>query len=182
MPSAARILAQDKIAAEQVTPTGPGGRILKEDAMLAAVGMRSRRPGPDRGRRHHACAAPAAPPAPAAAKVDEPGRERRVPMSLLRRTIATRLLEAKQSMAMLTTFNEADMSAVKQLRADLGPEFAEKYGVRLGFMSFFVKAVVAGLRDFPSGQCPDRRRRDRLPGQLRHRCGHRRRQRAWWCR
>jgi 2-oxoglutarate dehydrogenase E2 component (dihydrolipoamide succinyltransferase) len=72
-----------------------------------------------------------------------------VPMSLLRRTLAARLLEATQSMAMLTTFNEVDMSKVKRLRTTLGSEFAEKHGIRLGFMSFFVKAAVAGLRDFP---------------------------------
>ncbi|OGR19869.1 MAG: dihydrolipoamide succinyltransferase [Desulfobacterales bacterium GWB2_56_26] len=149
MPAAARILAQEKIAAEQVTPTGPGDRILKEDAIRAAAGLRPGAPARTEAQDIMPEPVPAAPPAAAEVSGEEPGRERRVPMSLLRRTIATRLLEAKRTMAILTTFNEADMSAVKQLRADLGPQFAEKYGVRLGFMSFFVRAVVAGLREFP---------------------------------
>jgi len=151
MPAAARILAQEKIAARQVTPTGPGDRILKEDAMRTAASLRPAAPARTEAPDIMPRPVPAAPPAPAAADVGKAGSggERRVPMSLLRRTIATRLLEAKRTMAILTTFNEADMSAVKQLRSDLGPRFAEKYGVRLGFMSFFVRAVVAGLREFP---------------------------------
>lgn len=136
MPSAARVLAQHQIPADQVTPTGPGGRILKEDALLAAAQAAS-----SRVDDHPAPPLPVPP--------SDLGEERRVPMTLLRRTIAARLLEAKESMAMLTTFNEADMSEVKKLRTDLGPEFLEKHGVRLGFMSFFVKTVVAGLSDFP---------------------------------
>jgi 2-oxoglutarate dehydrogenase E2 component (dihydrolipoamide succinyltransferase) len=137
MPSAARVLAQQQIPADQVAPTGPGGRILKEDALLAAAQEASSRTSDRPGQ-------PPAAPQPA-----DSGEERRVPMTLLRRTIAARLLEAKESMAMLTTFNEVDMAEVKKLRTGLGPEFLEKYGVRLGFMSFFVKAVVAGLSDFP---------------------------------
>lgn len=136
MPSAARVLAQHQIPPDQVVPTGPGERILKEDALLAAAQATSSRTD-DRP-------APPLPVPPA-----DSGEERRVPMTLLRRTIAARLLKAKESMAMLTTFNEVDMAEVKKLRTDLGPEFLEKYGVRLGFMSFFVKAVVAGLSDFP---------------------------------
>ena len=137
MPSAARVLAQQHVPVEQVTPTGPGGRILKEDAMLATAETASAQA--DKSR----------PPSRPAPRREESGQERRVPMTLLRRTIAARLLAATQSMAMLTTFNEVDMSEVKKLRTDLGPAFAEKHGVRLGFMSFFVKAAVAGLRDFP---------------------------------
>ncbi len=137
MPSAARILAQNDIAAGSVVPTGPGGRILKEDAILAVAKIKTTSPPP--------VAAKPMPPAPVA----EGKGGRRVAMSLLRRTIAQRLLVATQSMAMLTTFNEADMTEVKALRAVLGPEFAEKHGVRLGLMSFFVKAAVAALRDFP---------------------------------
>ncbi len=137
MPSAARVLAQHKISADQVTPTGPGGRILKEDAVRAAAQMT-----PSRTEERQS------PPQPAS-RVEQSDTERRVPMSLLRRTLAARLLEATQSMAMLTTFNEVDMSEIKKLRTTLGAEFAEKHGVRLGFMSFFVKAAVAGLKDFP---------------------------------
>ncbi|KJS01177.1 MAG: dihydrolipoamide succinyltransferase [Desulfobulbaceae bacterium BRH_c16a] len=137
MPSAARVMAQEQIPADQVTPTGPGGRVLKEDAVRAAE-----KEAPPPAEERHPSPQPAPP-------LEEPAKERRVHMSLLRRTIAARLLQATQSMAMLTTFNEADMSEVKKLRTTLGPPFAEKYGVRLGFMSFFVKAAVAGLRDFP---------------------------------
>ncbi len=154
MPSAARVLAQQQIPADRVTPTGPGRRILKEDALRAA--QRAASP-PD--REQHTGRQPAAPverpqdmdrPDPGSALGnEEQGEERHVPMTLLRRTLAARLLEAKQSMAILTTFNEVDMSEVKALRTAMGGEFAEKYGVRLGFMSFFVKAAVAGLRDFP---------------------------------
>lgn len=151
MPSAARVMAQKQISPEQVTPTGPGGRILKEDAMRAAAKETARESAkkvepaektstPREERRTQPMTANGA---------EESEEERRVPMSLLRRTLAARLLEATQSMAMLTTFNEVDMSKVKRLRTTLGSEFAEKHGIRLGFMSFFVKAAVAGLRDFP---------------------------------
>lgn len=139
MPSAARVLARNRISAEQVTGSGPGGRILKEDALREAA-KQPVRPAPAEQPRAYS---------PAAAEDRTAEGEHRVPMTLLRRTIATRLLEATQGMAMLTTFNEVDMLEVKQLRANLGPEFSEKYGVRLGFMSFFVKAVIAGLGDFP---------------------------------
>ncbi len=92
-----------------------------------------------------ALAAPAAaPPAPAGE------RERLVPMSPLRRTVARRLLEAQNSAAILTTFNELDLTRVLALRERLGPAFLEKHGVKLGFMSFFVKAAIDGLRAFPA--------------------------------
>jgi 2-oxoglutarate dehydrogenase E2 component (dihydrolipoamide succinyltransferase) len=137
MPSAARVLALQHIPVEQVTPTGPGGRILKEDAELAAA-KATLPPAEDRHALDHP-----------GAKDAQAGKEHRVPMTLLRRTLAARLLEATQTMAILTTFNEVDMSEVKRLRSELGTAFTEKYGVRLGYMSFFVEAVVAGLRDFP---------------------------------
>jgi 2-oxoglutarate dehydrogenase E2 component (dihydrolipoamide succinyltransferase) len=137
MPSAARVLALQHIPVELVTPTGPGGRILKEDAELAGA-KATLPPAEDRHALDHP-----------GAKKAQAGKEHRVPMSLLRRTLAARLLEATQTMAILTTFNEVDMSEVKRLRSELGTAFTEKYGVRLGYMSFFVEAVVAGLRDFP---------------------------------
>ncbi|MGB3212970.1 MAG: 2-oxoglutarate dehydrogenase complex dihydrolipoyllysine-residue succinyltransferase [Desulforhopalus sp.] len=138
MPSAARVMAQNKIAPEEVTPTGPGERILKEDALLAVAKT------PPSVEVDGETGVPESPPN------EKPVvKERRVPMSLIRRTIAARLLQAQQGMAILTTFNEVDMSEVKKLRATLGAEFADKYGVRLGFMSFFVKAAVSALKDFP---------------------------------
>ncbi len=139
MPSAARVLAQNAISADKMAGSGPGGRILKEDAMREAVNKPAK-PVEEKQPPPHSRPG---------AQGGDVNRERRVPMTLLRRTIAARLLEATQSMAMLTTFNEVDMSEVKKLRNDLGKEFAEKFGARLGFMSFFVKAVVTGLVDFP---------------------------------
>ena len=139
MPAAARILAQHEIAAEAVTPTGPGDRILKEDALRAVEETKppekipEEQPAPDADPEQELASA----------------KERRVRMTPIRRTIAARLVEAKQTMALLTTFNEVDMSEVKSARAVFGREFADKFGVKLGFMSFFIKAAVAALLDFP---------------------------------
>ncbi len=133
MPSARRVLAVEGVPAEDVTPTGPGDRILKEDAMRAAA---EKAPPPP--------TAPSRPASPPGARLEE-----RVRMSLLRRTIANRLLEAKQSTAMLTTFNEIDMSQVAAIRKNLGETFLKTHQIKLGFMSFFIKAVVAALKDFP---------------------------------
>ena len=93
-------------------------------------------------------ATPRAAKAPAA-KPSADGEEEIVPMSMLRRTVARRLVEAKQQMAMLTTFNEVDMSAVKSLRDEHKEAFEKRHGVKLGFMSFFVKAAVDALKQFP---------------------------------
>lgn len=135
MPAAARVLAEKGIDASAVAPTGPGGRVLKEDAQRAAP----------------KAAPTTAAPIPTALKPQGGTREEvRERMSLLRRTIANRLLEAKQSTAMLTTFNEIDMSAVKAMRAELGAAFLETHGIKLGFMSIFIKASVAALRNFPN--------------------------------
>lgn len=139
MPAAARVLAQHDIAPETVQPTGPGGRILKEDALRAAdesaSAVKKDEEQPPFGRKP---------------EDDEAGqRERRVAMTPIRRTIAAKLVDAQRNMALLTTFNEADMTEVKNARAVFGREFEEKHGVRLGFMSFFVKAAVAALNDFP---------------------------------
>jgi 2-oxoglutarate dehydrogenase E2 component (dihydrolipoamide succinyltransferase) len=94
--------------------------------------------------------APASTPAPAAKLSSAAGREQEVvPMTMLRKTAAKRLAEAKQQMAMLTTFNEADMSAIQALRATHQESFEKRYQIKLGFMSFFVKAVIDGLKQFP---------------------------------
>ena len=133
MPAAKRLLAEREMASDAVTPTGPGGRVLKEDVQSAA----------DAGVKEMLPQTKAASPLPTGARDEE-----RVRMSPLRRTIAARLLEAKQSMAMLTTFNEIDMSRVIALRKALGPAFLEKHQIKLGFMSFFVQATVAALKEF----------------------------------
>ena len=94
--------------------------------------------------------APAPTPAPAGKSSGAPGREQEVvPMTMLRKTAAKRLAEAKQQMAMLTTFNEADMSAIQSLRSTHQESFEKRYQIKLGFMSFFVKAVIDGLKQFP---------------------------------
>ena len=134
MPAAARVLAEKGIAPASVTGTGKGGRITKADALKAAAA-----PAPS--------AAPA--PAPAASSVQTGPREERVRMSRLRQTIARRLKEAQNTAAMLTTFNEADMSAIMASRAKYKDLFAKKHGIKLGFMSFFVKACVTALKDVP---------------------------------
>jgi 2-oxoglutarate dehydrogenase E2 component (dihydrolipoamide succinyltransferase) len=132
MPAARRALAETGLDAEQVTPTGPGGRLLKEDVQRAAEERKARS---------------AESPAPAATGGDR--SEEEVPMSPMRRKIAERLVQSQQSMALLTTFNEVDMSAVMELRKQFQPQFTEKYGIKLGFMSFFVKAAVEALKQIP---------------------------------
>jgi 2-oxoglutarate dehydrogenase E2 component (dihydrolipoamide succinyltransferase) len=148
MPAAARVLAEAGLPASAAVPTGPGGRIGKQDAVIAAqraIAQPGGAPIP----------ASAAPPAgvPAVRSGDAAGPvgrgERAVLMSPIRRRIAERLVEAQQEAALLTTFNEVDMSAVMALRAKFKDTFQERYGVKLGFMSFFVKAAVESLRAIP---------------------------------
>jgi 2-oxoglutarate dehydrogenase E2 component (dihydrolipoamide succinyltransferase) len=130
-PAAARILAEKNLAPAEVTGSGPGGRILKEDALRA---RESADGGQESGARRR-----------------ESGNRqvRREPMSQVRRRIATRLVESQKTTATLTTFNEADMSAVMDLRTRVNERFEKKYGLKLGFMSIFVKAAVAALKAFP---------------------------------
>ena len=138
MPAAAKMMAEQGLDAGQLgNGTGRDGRVTKGD-VLAFMS----RPAP--------AAAPA--PAPAAPRRADPaGREERVKMTRLRRTIATRLKEAQNTAAMLTTFNEVDMSAAMAMRAEYKDRFEKAHGgVRLGFMSFFVRACVAALKAFPA--------------------------------
>jgi 2-oxoglutarate dehydrogenase E2 component (dihydrolipoamide succinyltransferase) len=134
MPAAQRELAAKHLQAEEVKASGPGGRVLKEDVLRAAEAAQPEKPAP---------VAPAARPAAA-------GREEEVvPMSPLRRAVAKHLVEAQQTAALLTTVNEVDMSAVMALRKEYQPAFQEKYGIKLGIMSFFVKACVDALKLIP---------------------------------
>jgi 2-oxoglutarate dehydrogenase E2 component (dihydrolipoamide succinyltransferase) len=140
MPSAARVLGEAGMPAAGVAGSGPGGRVTKADATAAVVA------------RPVAPAAPAAKPAPPALQpIAAPGsrQERQVLISPIRRRIAERLVEAQHQAALLTTFNEVDMSAVMALRAKFKDVFQERYGVKLGFMSFFVRAAVEALRAVP---------------------------------
>jgi 2-oxoglutarate dehydrogenase E2 component (dihydrolipoamide succinyltransferase) len=134
-PSARKIAEDNKIAPQAVAGTGRDGRVMKGD-VLAAIEARASEPRP--------VYVPPAGPRPQAV------REERVTMSRLRRTIAMRLKEAQNTAAMLTTFNEVDMSAVMHLRSAHKDVFEKRHGVRLGFMSFFVKACIVALKEIPS--------------------------------
>jgi 2-oxoglutarate dehydrogenase E2 component (dihydrolipoamide succinyltransferase) len=135
MPAAQRELASQKLKAEDVEATGPGGRLLKDDVVTHV---------------EQATAQPLAEPEEFSRPSAQTGREEEVvPMSPLRRAVARHLVEAQQTAALLTTINEVDMSAVMALRKEFQPAFQEKYGIKLGFMSFFVKAAVDALKLVP---------------------------------
>ena len=144
MPAAARVLAEAGVSPGAVTGSGPGGRVTKHDATQAV----SAAPVPAAvvSQSPAAAAIPAVPPAPIVPGMRE---ERHVLISPIRRRIAERLVEAQQQAALLTTFNEVDMSAVMELRKKFKDVFQERYGVKLGFMSFFVRAAVEALRAVP---------------------------------
>jgi 2-oxoglutarate dehydrogenase E2 component (dihydrolipoamide succinyltransferase) len=126
-PVAAAIISDKKIDAGSITPTGTGGKILKND-VLEALAHPGRTPGKALFTR----------------------QDRREKMSNLRKTVSRRLVEAKNTTAMLTTFNEVDMSAIMALRAKYKDKFKEKHGVNLGFMSFFTKATTYALQEWPA--------------------------------
>jgi 2-oxoglutarate dehydrogenase E2 component (dihydrolipoamide succinyltransferase) len=136
-PAAAKILDEKGISAGQVQGTGVGGRITKEDAQKAQASS------PGKTEK----SSPSGPPVISATGSRE---ERREKMTSLRKTIARRLVSVKNETAMLTTFNEVDMKPVMELRSKFKDKFKEKYGVGLGFMSFFAKAVCAALKEFPA--------------------------------
>jgi len=136
-PSAKKAMADAGLSREQVEGTGRDGRVMKEDVAKAAAA-----PAP--------VPAPAAAPAPRGPITAEDGaREERVKMTRLRQTIARRLKDAQNTAAMLTTYNEVDMSAVMAIRNDYKDAFEKKHGVKLGFMSFFVKACCHALKEVP---------------------------------
>jgi 2-oxoglutarate dehydrogenase E2 component (dihydrolipoamide succinyltransferase) len=139
-PSVQKLVTENRIEPGSVEATGRGGRLTKGD-VLAAI---------EAGTRPIAPAAAAPVQARAPSSSDDASREERVRMSKLRQTIARRLKEAQSSAAMLTTFNDVDMSAVMQLRKDYKDVFEKKHGVRLGFMGFFVKACIQALREIPN--------------------------------
>jgi 2-oxoglutarate dehydrogenase E2 component (dihydrolipoamide succinyltransferase) len=135
-PAARRVIEESKLASAAVAGSAPAGRITKADAEAAAA----------------AKAAPAVETRPVSAPAPAPrsGRvEQRVPMTRLRARIAERLVQAQTTQALLTTFNEVDLGAVQELRARHKVLFEKKHSVKLGFMSFFVKAVIEGLKRFP---------------------------------
>lgn len=147
MPAAAKILAENNLSAGQVAGSGKDGRVTKGDALNAVAGQTAT-------PAVAPLATPAAKPAlqavaaPAVASLgDRP--EERVPMSRLRARIAERLLQSQATNAILTTFNEVNMAPVMDLRAKYKDKFEKEHGVKLGFMSFFVKAAVAALKKYP---------------------------------
>jgi 2-oxoglutarate dehydrogenase E2 component (dihydrolipoamide succinyltransferase) len=144
MPAAQRLMQEYGLDARKVPGSGKGGRILKED-VLKRIDATEAAPVASKPKPKPAAPAPVAPPSMPAG--DRP--EKRVPMTRLRKRIAERLVEAQQTAAILTTFNEVNMQPVMELRARHRERFEKEHGVRLGFMSFFVKAAVEALRHFP---------------------------------
>ncbi len=143
-PAARKIMADNKVDAASVAASGKDGRITKGDALSALEA----KPAPQPSRPPIAAPAPQ-PAAPLAPRADNP-REERVRMSRLRQRIAQRLKEAQNTAAMLTTFNEVDMTNVMALREQFRDGFEKKHGVKLGFMSFFVKACTLALKEIPA--------------------------------
>ena len=140
-PAVRKLVEEHQLNPAAIRATGKDGRLTKADVKAAID---------NDGARNAAAPASAAPVfAPAVARPDDP-REERVPMSRLRRIIASRLKDAQNTAAMLTTFNEVDMSAVMALRSEYKDEFEKNHGARLGFMGFFVKAVITALTEFPA--------------------------------
>jgi len=126
-PAVRKIVVENKIDLENVKGSGKEGRILKGDL----IGMMGINPKPSERRTKY-------------------GQEERIKMSRLRQTIAKRLKQAQENAALLTTFNEVDMTSIMEMRKENQEDFQSKYGIKLGFMSFFVKACVAALKTFPS--------------------------------
>ena len=135
-PTVRRMLSEHNLSASDISGTGKGGKIIKQD-VLDFLAKKD---------------APAATKAPTVVQTTSPGvrEEKRVPMSRLRAKVAERLLQAQHNAAMLTTFNEVNLQAVMNLRKQYKADFEKKHGVRLGFMSFFTKAVVEALKRFPA--------------------------------
>ncbi|ERH63374.1 MULTISPECIES: 2-oxoglutarate dehydrogenase complex dihydrolipoyllysine-residue succinyltransferase [Pantoea] len=134
-PAVRRLIAENNLDASQIKGTGVGGRLTREDV--------------EKHLAKKADGAKAAPAADAAPQAVANRSEKRVPMTRLRKRVAERLLEAKNSTAMLTTFNEVNMKPIMDLRKQYGDAFEKRHGVRLGFMSFYIKAVVEALKRFP---------------------------------
>lgn len=147
MPAAAKILSEAGIAASDVAGSGKDGRVTKGDALAAAAAPKPAAPAPLAPAAPKAQLQKVAAPAAPANLGDRP--EERVPMSRLRARIAERLVESQSTNAILTTFNEVDMKPVMDLRNKYKDKFEKEHGVKLGFMSFFVKAAVHALKKYP---------------------------------
>ncbi|WP_396594718.1 2-oxoglutarate dehydrogenase complex dihydrolipoyllysine-residue succinyltransferase [Brevundimonas sp. R86498] len=142
-PAVQRVVTENNLDPKAIAPTGPKGNITKGDALAAAAAPKAAPAAPT-----FAASAPA-PAATSAPRADQP-REERVKMTRLRQTIARRLKESQNTAAQLTTFNEVDMTNVMALRSQYKDAFEKAHGVKLGFMSFFTRAVVAALKEIPA--------------------------------
>ena len=137
-PAAARLIEEHDLAPDNIEATGPRGHITKADVLEHIETSQ---------KKADKTSQPAARPA---ADVDTGALEERVPMSNLRKTVARRLVQAQQDTAMLTTFNDVDMTAVMELRNKYRDQFQNQYDIKLGFMSFFIKACIEALKDYPA--------------------------------
>jgi len=163
-PAARRVVTEEKLDPQEIRGSGKGGRVTKGDALEAAqnrAAPRANEPPAAKAEDDHAEEKPAAPTPASTPAREEPAQEKpavqpeserftRKKMSPLRRKIAAQLVMAQHTAAILTTFNECDMTAVQELRAKSQEDFTKKNGLKLGFMSFFIKAVVEGLKAVPS--------------------------------
>ena len=140
-PAAKKMAAEHKVDVTQISGTGKGGRVTKEDVLMAVANVT---------QAAGAVGQPTVPVAANEATGASDRIERRVPMTRLRASVARRLLEAQQTAAMLTTFNEVNMSSLMKLRADYKDAFEAAHEVRLGFMGVFVQAAIQALREFPA--------------------------------
>eukprot|EP01035_Chromulina_nebulosa_P034378 gene34378-46110_t len=153
MPAAAKIMADNQMDAGSVAGTGKGGRVTKGDvtaALAAGVQAPVVAAAPAKAAPVAAVVARALPSVPAPVVMSLGDRpEQRVPMSRLRARVAERLLQSQATNAILTTFNEVNMAPVMEMRKRFQEKFEKEHGVKIGFMSFFVKAAVAALKKFP---------------------------------
>jgi 2-oxoglutarate dehydrogenase E2 component (dihydrolipoamide succinyltransferase) len=147
MPAAKRLMGEHGLDARKVSASGKGGRVLKED-VLKQLDINEPVPAPVTAKPKPGSAVPAKVPTVQPMETGE-RLERRVPMTRLRVRVAERLVEAQRTAAILTTFNEVNMQPVMELRTRHRERFEKEHGVRLGFMSFFVKAAIEALRHFP---------------------------------
>lgn len=149
-PAVRRVVEENKVDVSAIEGTGRGGRLTKADVLTAAVAPAVAAKPAAVVPMPAAANLPAAPRVSPTLMVAGERREERVPMSRLRKTIATRLKSAQNTAAMLTTYNEVDLHAINDLRKQYKDSFEKKHGVKLGYMAFFTKAVVAALKEWPA--------------------------------
>jgi 2-oxoglutarate dehydrogenase E2 component (dihydrolipoamide succinyltransferase) len=149
-PAVRRIVKEHGLSVADLRGSGPKGRITKEDALRAAETKKKTRPAPPQVAAAAAVSNDGQGATSTATRMSATERQTRVPMSRLRQTIASRLVQARHEIALLTTFNEINMENVMDLRKRYGEQFEKNHGVRLGFMSFFVKVCCQALQRFPA--------------------------------